>query len=560
MRLSTHRSIIALATIRFLGMMTALVLLSDPGVINAQSTPPFIVEGKVVVNGRPAPDGSSIIAYIDGRDVAEAEVGGGTFVMAVPEQPGQSLKGRLVEFAVKGSNGILFDFAQKTVWKPGGRAELRLELNADSELFGSRPTTFVGPFVVEGKVIIDGNIAPEGTRIAAFISGNRMKNIVHIRGGKFKLTIAHPNGHLYEGQIVEFQALFQNGNFRDFQQTVRWHPGGFATVALRDDRFKEPSQPPIQPREPKSPIGISIPQIPQLPEGLDIGCVLGVLGRIPSSLQDMSPEENLRVTRECFSGGRIQDNPAQRVLERLQIEQEKRRLEQELIFQQEQQRLETQRLRQDKAFQEAQQRLDAERRDRDRERIERAQVLQEEQDRLDRDRLKSERERQQEQARLDQERLKQEQERFLAEQEMQADQQLLDQRRALNDQQRQDELKKARYESERAQIERERSLEEARARLDQERLRRDQERILQEAQFNQNRQGQGPGGKPPEAGGSGQETGDVIVNTGPTRGFFTNSQIGQLGSLNNSLDPATLAVIGILITMAASTLQLVKGN
>ena len=192
MRLSTHRSIIALATIRFLGVMAALVLLSDPGVINAQSTPPFIVEGKVVVNGRPAPDGSSIIAYIDGRDVAEAEVGGGTFVMAVPEQPGQSLKGRLVEFAVKGSNGTLFDFAQKTVWKPGGRAELRLELNADSELFGSRPTTFVGPFVVEGKVIIDGNIAPEGTRIAAFISGNRMKNIVHIRGGKFKLTIAHP--------------------------------------------------------------------------------------------------------------------------------------------------------------------------------------------------------------------------------------------------------------------------------------------------------------------------------------------------------------------------------
>ena len=143
---------------------------------------------------------------------------------------------------------------------------------------------------------------------------------------------------------------------------------------------------------------------------------------------------------------------------------------------------------------------------------------------------------------------------------MQADQQLLDQRRALKEQQRQDELKKARDESERAQIEQERSLEEARARLDQERLRRDQERLLQEAQFNQNRQGQGPGGKPPEAGGSGQETGDVIVNTGPTRGFFTNSQIGQLGSLNNSLDPATLAVIGILITMAASTLQLVKGN
>jgi len=536
MRLSAHRSIIAMATIRFLGVMAALVLLSDPGVINAQSTPPFIVEGKVVVNGRPAPDGFSIIAYIDGRDVAEAEVSGGTFVMAVPEQPGQSLEGRLVEFAVEWSNGTLFDFVQKTVWQPGGRAELRLELNADSELFSGRPTTFVGAFVVEGKVIIDGNIPPEGTLITSYIFGRRIPEATQVHDGKFELVIPQQtDARPYDGQIVEFQALFPDGSFRDFHQTVRWQSGKSSTVTLEVGASREPLPPLISPGEPSPPMGISIPQIPQLPAGIDIGCAMDVLGRIPTSLQDMSYEQQLRITRDCFAGGRIQGDPAQQELEKLRIEQERLRLEQEL------------------AFQEEQQRLDAERRDRDRERIERAQVLQEEQDRLDRDRLKSERERQQEQARLDQERQKQEQERFLAEQEMQANQQLLDQRRALKDQQQQDELTKARYESERAQIERERSLEEARARLDQERL-------LQEAQFNQNRQGQGLGGTPPEAGGSGQETGDVIINTGPTRGFFTNSQIGQLGSLNNSLDPATLAVIGILITMAASTLQLVKGN
>ena len=111
MRLCTHRPIIALATFGFLGVMVALVLLSDPSIINAQSTHPFIAEGKVVVNGRPAPDGSRIIAYIDGRDVAEAEARGGTFVMAIPEQPGQSLKGKVIEFAGKGSDGTLFDFA-----------------------------------------------------------------------------------------------------------------------------------------------------------------------------------------------------------------------------------------------------------------------------------------------------------------------------------------------------------------------------------------------------------------------------------------------------------------
>ena len=89
MRLFTHKSIIALATIGLLGMMAALVWLSGTDVINAQTLQPFIVEGKVMVDGGAAPDGSLIVAYINGKDVAEAKINGGTFVMAIPEQPGQ---------------------------------------------------------------------------------------------------------------------------------------------------------------------------------------------------------------------------------------------------------------------------------------------------------------------------------------------------------------------------------------------------------------------------------------------------------------------------------------
>ena len=121
-------------------------------------------------------------------------------------------------------------------------------------------------------------------------------------------------------------------------------------------------------------------------------------------------------------------------------------------------------------------------------------------------------------------------------------------------------MEKARFESEKARIDRERSLEEERARLDQERLKREDERLRQDSAFNPVRDGQGPGGQPPNSGDPNRGPGGANVNTGPTRGFFTNSQIGQLGSVNNLLDPATLAVIGILITLAASTLQLVKGN
>jgi len=45
-----------------------------------------------------------------------------------------------------------------------------------------------------------------------------------------------------------------------------------------------------------------------------------------------------------------------------------------------------------------------------------------------------------------------------------------------------------------------------------------------------------------------------------SRGFFFNSESGALGDLGESLDPTTLAVLGILITLAATAIQLVKGN
>ncbi len=46
----------------------------------------------------------------------------------------------------------------------------------------------------------------------------------------------------------------------------------------------------------------------------------------------------------------------------------------------------------------------------------------------------------------------------------------------------------------------------------------------------------------------------------PNRGFFTNSISANPDGLNQTLDPTALAVIGILITLAATGAQLVKGN
>ena len=45
-----------------------------------------------------------------------------------------------------------------------------------------------------------------------------------------------------------------------------------------------------------------------------------------------------------------------------------------------------------------------------------------------------------------------------------------------------------------------------------------------------------------------------------TRGFFLNSETGALADLAAPLDPTTLAMLGILITLAATGIQLLKGN
>ncbi len=45
-----------------------------------------------------------------------------------------------------------------------------------------------------------------------------------------------------------------------------------------------------------------------------------------------------------------------------------------------------------------------------------------------------------------------------------------------------------------------------------------------------------------------------------SRGFFFNSVSGNVSGIDESLDPTTIAVLGILITLVATTIQLVKGN
>ena len=95
-----------------------------------------------------------------------------------------------------------------------------------------------------------------------------------------------------------------------------------------------------------------------------------------------------------------------------------------------------------------------------------------------------------------------------------------------------------------------------------------EERLRREVEFDRDQQRREREGsqvqpersKPPGVIDLATPSKDEPFEKGPTRVFFTNSQIGQLGSVNQLLDPATLAVIGILITLVATTMQMMRGN
>ena len=376
-----------------------------------------------------------------------------------------------------------------------------------------------------GDAFVDSGPPPDGTTITAWIEG-RVVARSRSKGGEFTVKIEQPQGRSYAGSTVTFRVgEVQTGLRRD------WIPGGNSSVEVHAYVNQGRSD------------GRN-----RLPGRFSRECVLNALGRLPNGKQDMTADELAKANQLCPSlrgrGGALRNHQPQGApVENTQPDGQGE-------FQAEQQRLNADRLRLEQ------------------ERFKKTQDLRDQQDRLDRDRLKSKRERQVEQSRLDAARLKQEQDLIKAEKDFEAQQQRLDQRRAIGEQKRQEELEQARFESEKARIDREGALERDRARLDQERLKREQQLLRQEVELNRDRQrleqsrrqGQGQNGQPPVINDADQRTGDQAVQNGPSRGFFTNSQVGQIGAVNRALDPSTLAVIGILITLTATTLQLFKGN
>ncbi|MCI0880061.1 MAG: hypothetical protein J4N78_14360, partial [Chloroflexi bacterium] len=120
---------------------------------------------------------------------------------------------------------------------------------------------------------------------------------------------------------------------------------------------------------------------------------------------------------------------------------------------------------------------------------------------------------------------------------------------------------------EQERMDRQRQQEERDFKAEQERLRREVELNLQRQKFEleqRTREGLGlpplpPEKFPPPGDGKAIAPGE-IEDQGPRRGFFTNTTVGGLGTANNLMDPTWLAVIGIVLTLGATMLQMIRGN
>ena len=110
----------------------------------------------------------------------------------------------------------------------------------------------------------------------------------------------------------------------------------------------------------------------------------------------------------------------------------------------------------------------------------------------------------------------------------------------------------------REQIEREEEMrrEEGEERREMERERMEQEQEMRREQMEMERERMGSGRQPGV-----QLVADGSPKSGPSRGLFSNRKAGEASSgIDNIMDPQTLAIIGIVLTVLTTGMTLFKGN
>ena len=106
-----------------------------------------VFEGKAILLGGLAQDGTGVAAFVDGVNISGTRTRDGRFRLVVPQSPDQSFAGRMVEFRGSTPQGRRFDWLNSAVWT-GGVSSITLGPEVRySSLQGREASIPRGPYV-----------------------------------------------------------------------------------------------------------------------------------------------------------------------------------------------------------------------------------------------------------------------------------------------------------------------------------------------------------------------------------------------------------------------------
>ena len=150
--------------------------------------PPHLSNLVVTIDGAPAPDGTEVTAWMDGRQVAQAETRGGSAVITITGT--SSTAGKNISFRIDG-----IPAAEEDTWEPGGHVDQTFAISI------KRPSQ-LPPHLSKLVVAIDHEPAPDGTEVTAWMEGVQVA-VTTTRDGVAVIRI--PGTAESAGKVIAFR-------------------------------------------------------------------------------------------------------------------------------------------------------------------------------------------------------------------------------------------------------------------------------------------------------------------------------------------------------------------
>ncbi|PKB63813.1 MAG: hypothetical protein BZY80_05195 [SAR202 cluster bacterium Io17-Chloro-G2] len=329
-------------------MSSTLGLLAGAAVSHAQQPPVHVFSGGVFIDGTPVSDGTAVTAWIDGNVVAKTMVEGGEYTLTLKQPPGQSYAGKIVTFRagevqtgvrrewkkdaetivnldayIRGSgppgstDRVPGRFIRECVLNALGRLPSSVEDMAAPELIkanqlcpslkgrggalrggsgarpapDSQPAADVSAHIFQGKALISGEPAEDGTGVTAYIDGVRISG-TKTNGGRFRLVVPQAQGRSFVGRFVEFRGVTAQGRRFEWLAPAAW-TGSETSITLGPEvRFASGGQ------SGGGPVGNPV----SIPDPVTLECVRGVLGYLPATGPREMTQEQLDAAGSACPG------------------------------------------------------------------------------------------------------------------------------------------------------------------------------------------------------------------------------------------------------------------